>query len=119
VLDLPFRADIKRAVRDNAIDQFLRHDVTDQEKASWGEIFTKVPRQLGAGEKRAWLDALTGVACGSDAFFPVRDSIDRAAASGVKYVLEPGGSARDAEVIAAANEHGMTVVFSGVRLFHH
>jgi phosphoribosylaminoimidazolecarboxamide formyltransferase/IMP cyclohydrolase len=119
VLGLPFRADIKRAVRDNAIDQFLRHDVTDKEKISWGEIFTSLPRQLGADEKRAWLGAFTGVACGSDAFFPFRDSIDRAAASGVRYVLEPGGSARDQEVIAAANEHGMTVVFSGVRLFHH
>jgi phosphoribosylaminoimidazolecarboxamide formyltransferase / IMP cyclohydrolase len=119
VLGLPFRADIKRAVRDNAIDQFLRHDVTEKEKASWGEIFTSRPRQLTADEKRAWLGALTGVACGSDAFFPFRDSIDRAAASGVKYVLEPGGSARDQEVIAAANEYGMTVVFSGVRLFHH
>jgi AICAR transformylase/IMP cyclohydrolase PurH len=119
VLELPFRADIKRAVRDNAIDQFLRHDVTDQEKASWGEIFTSVPRQLTADEKRAWLGAHAGVACGSDAFFPFRDSIDRAAASGVTYVLEPGGSARDAEVIAAANGYGMTVVFSGVRLFHH
>jgi AICAR transformylase/IMP cyclohydrolase PurH len=119
VLGLPFRADIKRAVRDNAIDQFLRHDVTEKEKASWSEVFTSLPRQLTADEKQAWLGAHTGVSCGSDAFFPFRDSIDRAAASGVTYVLEPGGSARDAEVIAAANEYGMTVIFSGVRLFHH
>lgn len=119
VLGLPFKPGIKRAERDNAIDQYLRHDVTAKEKASWGEIFTSVPPQLGAGDKRAWLDALTGVSCGSDAFFPFRDSMDRAAASGVKYVVEPGGSARDQEVIAAANEYGMTVVFSGVRLFHH
>ena len=74
---------------------------------------------LTPDEKRAWLGGQTGVALGSDAFFPFRDSIDRAAASGVKYVLEPGGSARDQEVIAAADEYGMTVVFSGVRLFHH
>jgi len=93
--------------------------VTEKEKASWGELFTSVPRQLTADEKRAWLGALSGVCCGSDAFFPFRDSIDRAAASGVTYVLEPGGSARDQEVIAAANEHGMAMVFSGVRLFHH
>jgi phosphoribosylaminoimidazolecarboxamide formyltransferase/IMP cyclohydrolase len=119
VLGLPFRPDIRRAERDNAIDQFLRHDVTEREKASWGQIFTAVPRQLTHEEKLAWMAGLTGVACGSDAFFPFRDSIDRAAASGVKYVLEPGGSARDQEVIAAANEYGMTVVFSGVRLFHH
>jgi AICAR transformylase/IMP cyclohydrolase PurH len=119
VLGLPFKPEIKRAVRDNAIDQFLRDDVTPNEKAGWGEIFTSLPRQLTPDEKRAWLDALTGVACGSDAFFPFRDSIDRAAATGVQYVLEPGGSTRDAEVIAAANEYGMTLVFSGVRLFHH
>jgi phosphoribosylaminoimidazolecarboxamide formyltransferase/IMP cyclohydrolase len=119
VLGLPFRSEIRRAERDNAIDQFLRDDVTPNEKAGWGDIFTSPPRQLTAEEKRAWIGALTGVACGSDAFFPFRDSIDRAAASGVTYVLEPGGSARDQEVIGAANEYGMTVVFSGVRLFHH
>jgi AICAR transformylase/IMP cyclohydrolase PurH len=119
VLALPFKPEIKRAERDNAIDQFLRDDVTPNEKAGWGEIFTAPPRQLTVDEKRAWIGAQTGVACGSDAFFPFRDSIDRAAATGVTYVLEPGGSTRDAEVIAAANEYGMTVVFSGVRLFHH
>jgi len=70
-------------------------------------------------EKRAWIGALTGVTCGSDAFFPFRDSIDRAAATGVTYVLEPGGSTRDDIVIQAANEYGMTMLFSGVRLFHH
>ena len=119
VLSLPFKPEIKRAERDNAIDQFLRDDVTPNEKAGWGGIFTSQPIQLPPDEKRAWLGALTGVTCGSDAFFPFRDSIDRAAATGVKYVVEPGGSARDAEVIKAANEYGMTMVFSGVRLFHH
>ena len=87
--------------------------------AGWGEVFTSPPRQLTPEEKRAWLGALTGVTLGSDAFFPFRDSIDRAAASGVKYILEPGGSTRDEVVIEAANEYGMTMVFSGVRLFHH
>ncbi len=119
ILGLPFKAGIKRAERDNAIDQFLRDDVTPNEKAGWGEIFTSQPRQLTADEKRAWLGALTGVTCGSDAFFPFRDSIDRAAATGVKFVLEPGGSTRDDLVIQAANEYGMTMVFTGVRLFHH
>lgn len=119
VLDLPFKPGIKRPDRDNAIDQFLRDDVTPNEKAEWGDIFTQTPHQLTLDEKREWLAKLDSVTLGSDAFFPFRDSIDRAAASGVKYVLEPGGSARDDAVIRAANEYGMTMIFSGVRLFHH
>lgn len=119
VLGLPFRAGLRRPDRDNAIDQFLRDDITPSEKSAWNGIFSRVPKQLTLAEKRAWLDGLTGVTLGSDAFFPFRDSIDRAAASGVKYVLEPGGSTRDADVIQAADEYGMTMVFSGVRLFHH
>jgi phosphoribosylaminoimidazolecarboxamide formyltransferase/IMP cyclohydrolase len=119
IMNLPFKPDIKRPDRDNAIDQFLRDDVTPNEKIAWEDIFTNLPRQLTPEEKREWLSALTRVTCGSDAFFPFRDSIDRAAASGVKYVLEPGGSARDDAVIQAADEYGMTMVFSGVRLFHH
>jgi phosphoribosylaminoimidazolecarboxamide formyltransferase/IMP cyclohydrolase len=119
VLDLPFRSGIKRPDRDNAIDQFLRDDVTPNEKADWKNSFTETPRQLTADEKREWLSNMDSITLGSDAFFPFRDSIDRAAASGVKYVLEPGGSTRDDAVIQAANEYGMTMVFSGVRLFHH
>ena len=119
VLDLPFKPGIKRPDRDNAIDQFLRDDVTPNEKAAWGEIFTQPPRQLTPEEKRKWLSKLDDVTLGSDAFFPFRDSIDRATASGVRYVLEPGGSTRDDSVIQAANEYGMTMIFSGVRLFHH
>ncbi|MEJ5226230.1 MAG: hypothetical protein WHV44_17340, partial [Anaerolineales bacterium] len=119
VLDLPFRPGVKRPDRDNAIDQFLRDDVTPNEKANWDEIFTRIPAQLTPAEKRAWLDTLTDVSLGSDAFFPFSDSIHRAAQSGVRYVLQPGGSARDADVIAAADAYGMTMVFSGVRLFHH
>ena len=82
-------------------------------------VFTEIPKQLTADERRAWLDGLTDVTLGSDAFFPFRDSIDRAAKSGVKYVLQPGGSTRDEDVIAACDEYGMTMVFSGLRLFHH
>jgi len=119
VLGLPFRPGIKRPDRDNAIDQFLQPDVTAAEKAGWGEAFTEIPDQLTVKERRAWLDTLNGVTLGSDAFFPFRDSIDRAALSGVNYVLEPGGSNRDDAVIQAADEYGMTMVFSGVRLFHH
>ncbi len=118
-MDLPFKPGVKRPDRDNAIDQFLRDDVTLSEKSNWGDIFTSLPRQLTLDEKQRWLSKLDSVTCGSDAFFPFRDSIDRAAASGVKYVLEPGGSTRDDIVIQAANEYGMTMIFSGVRLFHH
>jgi phosphoribosylaminoimidazolecarboxamide formyltransferase/IMP cyclohydrolase len=119
VLGLPFKPGIKRPDRDNAIDQFLQPDVTAAEKAAWSKSFTEIPPQLAAAERRAWLNTLKGVTLGSDAFFPFRDSIDRAAMSGVKYVLEPGGSNRDDAVIQAADEYGMTMVFSSVRLFHH
>jgi phosphoribosylaminoimidazolecarboxamide formyltransferase/IMP cyclohydrolase len=119
VLNLAFKPGTRRPDRDNAIDQFLQPDVTAAEKAAWGEIFAEIPRQLTADERRAWLDTLKGVTLGSDAFFPFRDSIDRAVMSGVRYVLEPGGSNRDDAVIRAADEYGMTMVFSGVRLFHH
>lgn len=119
VLGLKFRPEVKRPDRDNAIDQYLQPDVTAAEKANWGAVFEEVPEPLSSVERRAWLDQLTGVTLGSDAFFPFRDSIDRAALSGVKYVLQPGGSARDEEVIRACDEYGMVMVFSGVRLFHH
>jgi phosphoribosylaminoimidazolecarboxamide formyltransferase / IMP cyclohydrolase len=118
-LDLPFKPGIKRPDRDNAIDQFLQPDVTAREKAAWSAVFAEVPLQLTATERRDWLNTLKGVTLGSDAFFPFRDSVDRAAMSGVTYVLEPGGSNRDDAVIQAADEYGMTMVFSGVRLFHH
>ena len=119
VLALPFKPDIKRPDRDNAIDQFLQPDVTEAEKSNWANIFSETPHQLTPEERRAWLDGMSAVVLGSDAFFPFRDSIDRGARSGVKYVLQPGGSNRDVDVIAACDEYGMTMVFSGVRLFHH
>jgi phosphoribosylaminoimidazolecarboxamide formyltransferase / IMP cyclohydrolase len=119
VLALEFKAGIRRPDRDNAIDQYLRLDVTPAEKKGWEELFAKLPEQLSPEEKRRWLDQLREVVLGSDAFFPFRDSIDRAALSGVSYVLQPGGSARDEGVIAACDSYGMAMVFSGVRLFHH
>jgi phosphoribosylaminoimidazolecarboxamide formyltransferase/IMP cyclohydrolase len=119
VLELPFQAGIRRPDRDNAIDQYLQPEVTPAEKAHWSRVFSSIPAQLTGQERRAWLDTLTGVSLGSDAFFPFRDSIDRAARSGVRYVVQPGGSNRDEDVIRACNEYGMSMVFSGVRLFHH
>ncbi|HBG74984.1 MAG: 5-aminoimidazole-4-carboxamide ribonucleotide transformylase [Chloroflexi bacterium GWB2_49_20] len=119
VLNLPFKPGIHRPDRDNAIDQFLQPDVTPAEKANWSNVFSSIPAQLTPEERRTWLDSLSGVTLGSDAFFPFRDSIDRAARSGVRYVLQPGGSNRDEDVIAACHEYGMSMVFSGVRLFHH
>ena len=119
VLELPFKPDVKRPDRDNAIDQFLQPDVTDAEKLNWSNIFIESPHQLTAEERRAWLDGMTNVVLGSDAFFPFRDLIDRASKSGVKYIVQPGGSNRDDDVIAACDEYGMSMVFSGLRLFHH
>jgi len=119
VLALPFKEGIKRPDRDNAIDQFLQPDLTNAEKKNWSNVFTYIPDQLTNDERRDWLEGLTNVVLGSDAFFPFRDSIDRAAKSGVKYVLQPGGSNRDEDVIDACDEYGMTMVFSGLRLFHH
>ena len=119
VLALPFKEGIKRPDRDNAIDQFLQPDLTEAEMSGWKDVFTETPARLTPQERRSWLDTLEGVTLGSDAFFPFRDSIDRAVMSGVQYVLEPGGSTRDEAVIQAADEYGMTMVFSGVRLFHH
>ena len=119
VLALPFVPGVKRPERDNAIDQFLQPGVTAAEKANWKNVFREIPEQLTPEERLTWLDNLKGVTLGSDAFFPFRDSLDRAVQSGARYVLEPGGSNRDEDVIAAANEYGMTMVFSGVRLFHH
>ena len=113
VLELPWRKAISRPERDNAIDLFL------QDELYWEACFTRVPRRLTPEEKRQWLDRMRGVCLSSDAFFPFRDCIDRAHQSGVEYVIEPGGSVRDAEVIAACNDYGMVMVFSGKRLFHH
>jgi phosphoribosylaminoimidazolecarboxamide formyltransferase / IMP cyclohydrolase len=119
VLDLPFREKIGRPERDNAIDQYLLDQLTPAEEAAWQQSFTTVPPRLTSEEKRAWLDDWQGVTLGSDAFFPFRDSIDRAQRSGVSYVVQPGGSVRDDIVIEACNGYGMVMVLTGTRLFHH
>jgi phosphoribosylaminoimidazolecarboxamide formyltransferase/IMP cyclohydrolase len=118
-LGLKFREDLSRAEKNNAIDGFLRDDLAPAELAYWEGYFEEAPQRLSAQEKRAWLDRMTGVCLASDAFFPFRDSIDRASQSGVKCVVQPGGSARDDVVIEACDEYGMVMAFTGVRLFHH
>jgi phosphoribosylaminoimidazolecarboxamide formyltransferase/IMP cyclohydrolase len=119
VLALPFKADLDRVDRDNAVDQFLRDDLTPSEDAVWRERFSDVPRRLSIAQKRDWLDQLHGVTLGSDAFIPFRDNIDRAHASGVDYVVQPGGAVREQDIIAACDEYGMAMVCTGLRLFHH
>lgn len=119
VRGLPFRKGLRRAERVNAIDLYLQDDATPQESKAWEIHFAEIPQRLTPQEKREWLDDLKGVALSSDAFFPFRDNLDRAHRSGVEYVVQTGGSIRDHEVIAAADEYGMVMVNSGIRLFHH
>ena len=119
LLNLPFRDKIGRPERDNAIDQFLLDGLSSAEEAHWLQSFREAPTRLSADEKRAWIEQLNGVTLGSDAFFPFRDSIDRAQQTGVDYVVQPGGSIRDDGVIEACNEYGIAMAFTGTRLFHH
>jgi len=120
VLNLPFRADIKRADRDNAIDVYIGDEYEDVlADGAWERVFTEKPEVFTREEKRAWLDQMTDVALGSDAFFPFGDNIERAKKSGVKYIAQPGGSVRDDNVIEVCNKYGMAMAFTGIRLFHH
>ena len=120
VLNLPFIDGIRRADRDNAIDLYIGEDYMDVlADGRWEKIFKEKPEVFTREEKRAWLDSLTDVALGSDAFFPFGDNVDRAHKSGVKYVAQPGGSVRDDQVIDTCNQYGMVMAFTGIRLFHH
>jgi phosphoribosylaminoimidazolecarboxamide formyltransferase/IMP cyclohydrolase len=119
VLDLPLRDGLSRPQRDNAIDQYFQEELPAPEEALWQENFTAAPERMSAQQKQYWLSDHGGVTLASDAFFPFRDSIDRAAQSGTRYVVQPGGSMRDDEVIAACNEYGILMVLTGTRLFHH
>ena len=120
VLNLPFIDGIRRADRDNAIDLYIGEDYMDVlADGRWEKIFKEKPEVFTREEKRSWLDGLTDVALGSDAFFPFGDNIDRAHKSGVKYVAQPGGSVRDDQVIDTCNQYGMVMAFTGIRLFHH
>ncbi|HIX16795.1 MAG TPA: phosphoribosylaminoimidazolecarboxamide formyltransferase [Candidatus Gemmiger faecavium] len=120
VLDLPFRDDVSKPNRDNAIDVYIGdtpEDVIGDDM--WAETFTTQPEPLTAEEKRAWLDKVTGVSLGSDAFFPFGDNIERARRSGVTAIVQPGGSIRDSQVIETCDKYGIAMAFCGIRLFHH
>ena len=120
VLNLSFVDNIRRADRDNAIDVYIGEDYMDVlADGRWESIFKEKPEVFTKEEKRAWLDQMTDVALGSDAFFPFGDNIDRAYKSGVKYVAQPGGSVRDDQVIETCDKYGMAMAFTGIRLFHH
>jgi phosphoribosylaminoimidazolecarboxamide formyltransferase / IMP cyclohydrolase len=119
VLELPFKAGVRRVDRTNARVRYIEGDFTAPELAAWQELFETAPPPLTAEDKAAWLERLRGVSLASDAFFPFRDSIDQAAKRGVAYMVQPGGSVADDAVIAACDEYGMAMAFSGVRLFHH
>lgn len=120
VLELPFLDDIRRADRDNAIDVYIgENDMDVLADGRWEQVFKEKPPVFSREEKRQWLDQLTDVSLGSDAFFPFGDNIDRAYKSGVKYVVQPGGSVRDDQVIETCNKYGMVMAFNGIRLFHH
>ncbi len=120
VLALPFRDDIRRPDRDNVIDGYINKNEEDVcAEGIWQKYFKTQPEPLTAEEARAYLDTITGVSVGSDAFFPFSDNIERARKSGVSYIAEPGGSIRDDVVIDCCNKYGIAMAFTGMRLFHH
>ena len=120
VLALPFREDVSRPNRDNAIDVYISDEYEDViGEDVWAETFTERPEPLTAAEKKEWLAKVSGVCLGSDAFFPFGDNIERARRSGVVAIVEPGGSIRDQQVIDTCNKYGIAMAFCGLRLFHH
>ena len=120
VLALPFWENIRRPDRDNAIDVYLSDEWEDLlADGEWQRVFQERPQPLTAEEKKAWIARQSGVTCGSDAFFPFGDNVERARKSGVEYIVQPGGSIRDDHVIQTADKYGMTMCFTGMRLFHH
>lgn len=120
VLALPFKADVRRPDRDNAIDVYISDEWEDLlETDDWQRVFTEKPAPLSREEKKEYLKTITGVALGSDAFFPFGDNVERAHKSGVKYIAQSGGSIRDDNVIETANKYDITMAFTHIRLFHH
>lgn len=120
VMGLPFKADIRRPDRDNTIDVYISDDDMDVlADGAWQQFFTSQPEPLTREEKAAYLQTVSGVSLGSDAFFPFGDNIERAHRSGVQYIVQPGGSIRDDNVIDTCDKYGITMAFNGVRLFHH
>ena len=120
VLALPFLDDLPRAERDNVIDRYINKTEEDVcADGVWQRYFKSRPEPLTEQEARAYLDTITGVALGSDAFFPFSDNIERAHLSGVSYIAQPGGSVRDDAVIECCDKYGIAMAFTGMRLFHH
>lgn len=120
VMDLPFKEDIRRADRDNTIDQYIGDECEDLlQDGTWQQFFTTKPAPLTADEKKAWIAQNKQVALGSDAFFPFGDNIERAHKSGVAYIAQAGGSIRDDHVIETCDKYGIAMAMTGVRLFHH
>ncbi len=120
VLSLPFKPEIRRPDRDNTIDVYISDDYLDVlDEGAWQQYFTCRPDPLSREEKRKWLDKVSGVSLGSDAFFPFGDNIERAHRSGVSYIVEAGGSIRDDNVIEVCDKYGITMAMCGIRLFHH
>ena len=120
VLALPFVEGIRRPDRDNAIDVYISDECEDVlADGAWQRVFKERPEALSAQERKEWIARQSGVTVGSDAFFPFGDNVERARKSGVSYIVEPGGSIRDDNVIETANKYGITMAFTGMRLFHH
>jgi phosphoribosylaminoimidazolecarboxamide formyltransferase / IMP cyclohydrolase len=120
VLGLKFKEGIRRPDRDNTIDVYISDEYMDVlEEGTWQNLFAEKPEVLTREEKRAWLDTLTGVSLGSDAFFPFGDNIERAHKTGVSFIAQPGGSIRDDNVIDTCNKYQIAMAFTGMRLFHH
>lgn len=120
VMNLPFKPGMKRVDRDNVIDVYISDDYMDiLSDGQWENIFTEKPAPLTKEEKKEWLGKLTGVALGSDAFFPFGDNIERAKKSGVSYIAQAGGSIRDANVVEICDKYDIAMAFTGIRLFHH
>ena len=120
VMSLPFVDNIRRADRDNTIDVYISDDYDDVLRdGTWQQFFKEKPEVLTREEKKAWIAQNTGVALGSDAFFPFGDNIERAHKSGVEYIAQAGGSVRDDNVIETCDKYGIAMSFTGVRLFHH
>ncbi|MGK5090469.1 phosphoribosylaminoimidazolecarboxamide formyltransferase [Deltaproteobacteria bacterium TL4] len=119
VLNLPFKEGVKKVDRINARVCFIEEEMTDKEREIWNQNFSTTPKALTLEEKQEWLKKMEGVSLSSDAFFPFRDNIDQASKRGVRYIVQAGGSVRDEDLIQAANEYGMLMICSGIRLFHH
>ena len=120
VLNLPFKKDIRRPDRDNTIDVYISDEYMDVvADGNWENYFTEKPEVFTLEEKKAWLKELKGVTVGSDAFFPFGDNVERARKSGVEYIVQPGGSIRDDNVIETCNKYDIAMAFTGIRLFHH